>query len=70
MSDETKSDSKAIRWEPEDKYSYVLEVPPELHAIRDAAIEFALSGGEPPAGLNVLEEWFSNDYSVYENTHS
>lgn len=64
MSDEAKNDSKVTRWEPEDEYSYVLEVPPELYGVRDAAIEFALSGGEPPAGLNVLEEWFSNDYAV------
>jgi len=70
MSDEAKSDSKGIRWEPEDKYSYVLQIPPELHAIRDAAIEFALSGGKPPADLNLLEDWFSNDQEVYDNTHS
>ena len=57
-------------WEPEDKYSYVLEVPPALHAIRDAAIEFALNGGEPPADMHLLEEWFSDDLDVYENTHS
>ncbi len=70
MPNEAKNDAKVVKWEPEDKYSYVLEVPPELHAVRDAAIEFALSGGEPPAGLNLLEEWFSNDQEVYDNTHS
>lgn len=45
-------------------------MPPELHAIRDAAIEFALNGGDPPADLHLLEEWFSDDFEVYENTHS
>jgi hypothetical protein len=70
MSDETNNSPKVLKWEPEDKYSYVLQIPPELHAIRDAAIEFALSGGKPPADLNLLEDWFSNDQEVYDNTHS
>jgi hypothetical protein len=70
MSDDSISTRKTRPWEPEDQYSYVVEVPPELHAIRDAAIAFALDGGEPPADLHLLEEWFSNSQEIYENTHS
>lgn len=70
MADDVPKDQKAAQWEPVDKYSDVLEVPPELHAVRDAAIEFALNGGAPPHELHLLEEWFSDDYEVYENTHS
>lgn len=70
MADDVQKGRKAHPWEPEDKYSQFLQVPPELHAVRDAAIGFALNGGEPPADLHLLEEWFSNDFEVYENTHS
>lgn len=70
MFEDQENSREARLWEPEDKYSYILEVPPALHAIRDAAIEFALNGGEPPADLHLLEEWFANDPEVYENTHS
>lgn len=70
MSDDVKKGLGGRLVEPEDNYSEVLEVPPELQAIRDAAIEFAVHGGEPPADLHRLEEWFSNDFDVYENTHS
>jgi hypothetical protein len=54
----------------EDKYCDVLDVPPALWPARDAAIDFALHGGEAPAGLKLLKEWFADDYEVYENTHS
>jgi hypothetical protein len=70
MSSDAQRGREVLRWEVEDKYSYALQVPPELHTIRDAAIEFVLNGGEPPADLHLLEEWFSSDYEVYENTHS
>lgn len=70
MADDIHNNLNAHPWEPDDKYSDVLEVPTELHAVRDAAIEFALQGGEPPADLHLLEEWFANDFEVYENTHS
>jgi len=70
MADNAQKGRKAHPWEPEDKYSDVLEVPLELHAVRDAAIEFALNGGDPPEELHLLEEWFANDFEVYENTHS
>jgi hypothetical protein len=61
MADDVQRGQKAHPWQPEDKYSDVLEVPTELHAIRNAAIEFALYGGEPPTDLHLLEEWFAND---------
>lgn len=70
MSNDAQKGREVLPWEMEDKYSYALQVPPELHTIRDAAIEFALNGGEPPADLYLLKEWFSDDYEVYENTHS
>ena len=70
MADDVQKDRKANPWKAEDKYSDVLQVPLELHAIRDAAIDFALNGGDQPADLHLLEEWFSDDFEVYENTHS
>lgn len=54
----------------EDKYCHILAVPPELWPARDAAIDFALNGGVAPAGMSLLEDWFSNDFGVFENTHS
>lgn len=69
-------DSQKIRhvgtalFEIEDKYCEILDVPPELSAARDAAIEFALQGGEPPVDLKLLEAWFADDFAVYQNTHS
>ena len=54
----------------EDKYRNILAVPLELWAARDAAIYFALHGGKPPVDLKMLQDWFTEDFSVYENTHS
>jgi hypothetical protein len=54
----------------EDKYCEILDVPPELWSARDAAIDFALHGGELPEDLKQLQDWFSDDFGVYQNTHS
>jgi hypothetical protein len=70
MSSDAQKVREVLRWEVEDKYSYTLQVPPELHAIRDAAIAVALDGGEQPVDLHLLEEWFTNSQEIYENTHS
>lgn len=52
------------------KCNEFLDVPQELWAARDAAIDFALNGGPTPKSLKQLEKWFSQDPGVWENLHS
>lgn len=57
-------------WELENKYNEILEVPEELWPARDAAIEYAISGGPIPDSLIQLEHWFNDDFEVWQNLHS
>lgn len=47
-----------------------LSVPEHLWPARDAAIDFALNGGPAPESLGQLEQWFSDDFEVWDNLHS
>jgi hypothetical protein len=47
-----------------------LKVPKNLWSARDDAIDYAHSGGPVPATLKELEQWFSEDFDVYEDLHS